>query len=67
MMYHIMTYMHEWSLRKRLCKIKLEDSIFLDWFLKYLLLIIAKDIALEHPKTKEEAIILGQQYDLIYS
>ena len=40
-----------------MCKIKLDDMIFLDWFLKTLLPPIAKDVASEHPQVKEEDIL----------
>ena len=41
--------------------------IFLDWFLKTLLLPIVKDVASEHPQSEEEAILKAQQFDLIYA
>ena len=50
-----------------MCKIQLDDSIFLDWFLKILLPPIAKDVASECPQSKEEAILKAQQFDLIYA
>ena len=46
---------------------KLDDRIFLDWFLKTLLPPIAKDVASERPQSKEEAILKTQQFDLIYA
>ena len=39
----------------------------MDWFLKNLLLPIAKYIASKHPQSEEEAILKAQQFDLIYS
>ena len=63
----IMDHIHEWFWRYSLSKIKLDDSLFFDWFLKSLIPTIVKDITLEQPKMKEEAIILAQQYDLIYA
>ena len=39
----------------------------MDWFLKTLLLPIAKDVASEHPQSKEEAILKAQLFDLIYA
>jgi len=53
--------------RQSLCKIHLDDHIFLDWLFKSLLPIIAKDVASEHLQTKEEAIMRDQQYYLIYA
>ena len=44
---HIIDHIHEWRRRRSLCKIELDDRIFLDWFLKTLLPPIAKDIASE--------------------
>jgi len=41
-------------------KIKLDDKIFLDQFLKTLLPPIAKDVASECPQTEEEAILKEQ-------
>ena len=59
---HITDHYHEWWRRRSLCKIQLDDRIFLDWFLKTLLPPIEKDIASE-----EEAILKAQQFDLIYA
>ena len=42
---------------KSLCKIKLNDCIFQDWFLKFLLSVIAKDVAFEPPQSEEETIL----------
>ena len=33
---HIMDHIHEWRCCRNLCKIQLDDRIFLDWFLKTL-------------------------------
>ena len=46
---HITDPIHEWRQRRSLCKIQLDDMIFLDWFLKTFLSPIAKDIAYERP------------------
>ena len=64
---HITKHIHEWWWRCSLCKIQLDDRIFLDWFLKTLLPPIAKDVASECPQSKEEAILKAQQFDLIYA
>ena len=63
---HIIDHIYQWHQRWSLCKINLDDFVFLDWFLKYLLTIIVRDVSLEYSKTKNEAIMLSQQYDLIY-
>ena len=39
----------------------------MDWFLKTLLLPIAKDVTSKHPQSEEEAILKAQQFDLIYA
>ena len=57
---HITDHIHEWRRRRSLCKIKLDDRIFLDWFLKSLLPLIAKDVAAERPQSEEEAILKAQ-------
>ena len=57
---HIIDHIHEWQRCCSLCKIQLDDRIFLDWFLKTLLLPIAKDITSERPQSKEEDILKAQ-------
>ena len=64
---HIMDHIHEWQRHRSLCKIQLDDEIFLDWFVKTLLPPISKDVASKHPQSEEEAILKSQQFDLIYS
>ena len=64
---HITDHIHEWWWHRSLCKIQLDDRISLDWFLKTLLLPITKDVAFEHPQSEEEAILMAQQFDLIYA
>ena len=64
---HITDHIHEWWKRRSLCKIQLDDNIFLDWFLKTLLPPITKDVASERPQSKEKAILKAQQFDLIYA
>ena len=48
-MTHITDHIHEGGRCRNLCKIKLDDKIFLDWFLKTLLPPIAKDVTFERP------------------
>ena len=64
---HITDHIHEWRRRRSLCKIQLDDRIFLDWFLKTLLPPIEKDVTSKHPQSEEEAILKAQQFDLIYA
>ena len=54
---HITDHIHEWCHHRSLCKIQLEDRIFLNCFLKILLPPIAKDIASECLQIEEEAIL----------
>ena len=56
-MTHITDHIHEWWQRRSLCKIQLDDRIFLDWFLKTFLPPIEKYVASEHPQSEEEAIL----------
>jgi hypothetical protein len=48
-------------------KLKLISELRLDWFLKSLMSLIAKDVATTMPQTKEEDITKSQHFDLIYS
>ena len=64
---HITDHIHEWQQHRSLCKIQLDDRIFLDWFLQKLLPPIPKDVASKHPQFEEEAILKSQQFDLIYA
>ena len=64
---HITDHIHEWWRCRSLCKIQLDDRIFLDWFLKNFLPPIAKDVASERPQSEEEVILKAQQFDLIYT
>ena len=57
---HITDHIHEWRRHRSLCKIQLDNRIFLDWFLKTLLPPIAKDVASERPQSEEEAIMEAQ-------
>ena len=66
-MTHITDHIHEWRRHRSLCKIQLDDGIFLNWFLKTLLPPIEKDVASERPQSKEEAILKAQLFDLIYA
>ena len=59
-----MDHIHEWRQRWSLCKIKLDNTFFLNWFLKSLLPSIAKDMASEQPQIEEESILKYQQFDL---
>ena len=54
---HIMDHIHEWCHCRSLCKIQLDDRIFLEWFLKTLLPPISKYITFELPQNEEESIL----------
>ena len=66
-MTHIIDHIHEWRRCHSLCKINLNDKIFLEWFLKTLLPPVSKDVSFECPEIEEEAILKAQQFDLIYA
>ena len=57
---HIIDHIHEWRPLRSLCKIKLDDRIFLDWFLKKLIPPIAKEVTSECPQIEKEAILKAQ-------
>ena len=48
---HIIDHIYEWQCHCSLCKIQLDDRIFLDWFIKTLLPPIEKDVASERPQS----------------
>ena len=64
---HIMDHIHEWWHHRSFCKIQLDDRILLDAFLSTLLPPISKDMVSQCPQTKEESILMAQQFDLIYA
>ena len=46
---HIIDHIHEWRRRRSLCKAETTKEQHLDWFLKSLVLVIAKDVASTFP------------------
>jgi hypothetical protein len=64
---HISDHIHEWRRRHSLCKEETTKEQHLDWFLKSLVSVIAKDVASTFPQSEEEAISKAQQFDLIYA
>jgi hypothetical protein len=64
---HISDHIHEWRRRRSLCKEETTKEQCLDWFLKSLVSILAKDVASTFPQSEEEAINKAQQFDLIYA
>jgi hypothetical protein len=55
-MSHTTNHIHEWCRRWTLFQFKLHDSIFLDWFLKFILPILVKDVASNMSQTKDKVI-----------
>jgi hypothetical protein len=64
---HIADHIHEWRRRRGLCKAETTKQQCLDWFLRSLVPLLAKDVASTFPQSEEEAISKAQQYDLIYA
>jgi hypothetical protein len=64
---NITDHIHEWRRQRSLCKVETTKEQHLDWFLKMLVPVIAKDVASTFPQSEEEAIRKSQQFDLIYA
>jgi hypothetical protein len=64
---HIFNHIHEWHQRRSLCKEETTKEKCLNWFLKSLVSILAKDVASTFPQSEEEAISKDQNFDLIYA
>jgi hypothetical protein len=64
---HIADHIHEWCWRCSLCKAETTKQQCLDWFLRSLITLLAKDVASTVPQSEEESISKAQQYDLIYT
>jgi hypothetical protein len=64
---HIDDHIHKWRRRHILCKDEATKKQFLNWFLKSLVSLLAKDVAATFPQYEEEAIDKDQQFKLIYS
>ena len=64
---HISDHIQEWWRQKSLIKAIIAPELFLEWFLKYLLPYISKDVSTSGVTTEEEAILRAQQMDLIYA
>jgi hypothetical protein len=62
---HISDHIHEWCRRRSLCKVETTKEQCLDWFLKSLVCILSKDVALRFPQSEDEAINKAQQFDII--
>jgi hypothetical protein len=64
---HFSDHIREWRRQKSLIKVPVPPSFFLEWFLKYVVPQLSKDIATSGVFSKEEAIMRAQQLELIYS
>jgi hypothetical protein len=64
---HISDHIQEWHRRKRLIKAYIPPEFLLEWFLKYLLPYISKDVSTSGVTSEEESIFKSQQLDLIYA
>jgi hypothetical protein len=53
---HIADHIHEWHRRRSLCKAEATKQQCLNWFLKSLVSLLAKDVATTFPQSEEEAI-----------
>jgi hypothetical protein len=64
---HISDHIREWRCRKSLIKVSIPPTFLLEWFLKYLVPQLSKDVATSGVFSEEEAIMRSQQLELIYS
>ena len=64
---HIIEHIHEWCQRRSLCKVDATPQQCLNWFLKSLVSLLAKDVVATFPQTEEESISKAQQIELIYA
>jgi hypothetical protein len=64
---HISDHIHEWRRRRRLIKLELPDQLLAEWFTKFFVNEIGKDISMGGVVMEEQAISRSQYLDLIYS
>ena len=64
---HILDHIQEWHRRKWLIKAFIPPEFLLEWFLKYLLPYIAKDVSISKVQNEEQAIFRARELDLIYA
>jgi hypothetical protein len=57
---HISDRIREWRHRKSLIKVPVPPAFLLEWFLKYLVPQLSKDVAISGVFSKEEAIMRAQ-------
>ena len=53
---HIFDHIHEWRRWRRLIKAPIPDQLLADWFTKYLIPSIARDVAMGGAITEDQAI-----------
>jgi hypothetical protein len=63
----IVDHIHEWHRQHCLCKEETTKEQHLDWFLKSLVYVIAKEVVSTFPQSEEEAISKAHQFHLIYA
>jgi hypothetical protein len=64
---HISDHIREWQHQKSLIKVPVPPAFLLEWFLKYLVPQLSKDVVTSGVFSKEETIMRAQQLELIYS
>jgi hypothetical protein len=57
---HISDHIHKWRCRKRLIKVQVPLDFLLEWFLKSLVPVVSKDVAISGVFSEEEAIMRVQ-------
>jgi hypothetical protein len=64
---HFSNHIREWRCRKSLIKVLVPPTFLLEWFLKYLVSQLSKDVATSGVFSEEDVIMRAQQIELIYS
>jgi hypothetical protein len=64
---HISNHIREWRRQKSLFKVPVPPAFLLEWFLKYLVPQLSKDVTTFGLFSEEDAIMRAQQFELIYS
>jgi hypothetical protein len=64
---HISHHIHECRQWCRLIRDKIPDQYLMDWFVKSLFSLTAKDVAMLREVNEERVILHAQHLDLIYS
>jgi hypothetical protein len=64
---HIFDHIQEWRRQKSLIKVSFPPAFLLEWFLKYFVPQLSKDVATLGVFSEEDAIMRAQQLEMIYS